>query len=502
MTTSLAPERFGYLVPPTETDESNAYLYATMRARKQVCEQFPELYTWVPDSGVSFPCPAGLECVSGRCVFNEQGCRATSMPDVFDCKRRTVPCHIDSHQGQCEVCEYETHNEVNRKYVQTLPSIHPPCAVDDVSCRDCAPGDDVYYYFTNPEEDKAKDADPVTAATKCKRQFNPPAYLIDGEKVPCASDDDCIYDGAGGACMLYKNADAYGFCVDTGAGYLEYRRNFTTDGDGNSQGQCVLALNQLKTWCEMPWTRPGPPNSKDDSPAAGKLSLEDRILLHPQTRMHPPFYYDDRSGKCYMTKDYCKNSIEKGGYETAFGHARDYIVFNNCTYPHGHSNYIREGYDCCTPFKQSLGEFFLGRTLLTELKDVVAGRMSLTELLDTDAKAIMVYEFLSDSQLKTDVELLQRDYAAPGVHAYLFRWTPTARMLYPAATVTTRADGKRLGLLADEIAVLYPWAVQRDEHGYCTIRFSDAAYDADPVYKRIVNALYLMDVHARSDLTQ
>jgi hypothetical protein len=475
----------------------NSILYAIMKARKKVCEQRPDIYTWIPDDVVGFACPAGLDCVSGTCVFNEAGCRGESVPDVFDCKRRTMPCEIATRKGECSVCEYETHNELHSQYVGLLPTIDPPCDPKDTSCTNCGPGDPYYYYFTNPEKDKSKEQDPVLAQTRCKRKFDPPAYTIDGKKVPCKSDDDCAYDGAGGACMLYdQDRQASGYCVDTKSGYLEYRKNFVQDSSGQARGQCVQALNQLKTWCEMPWTRPT--DKPDDAGKEAALKLEDRILLHPETRMHPPFYYDDYSGQCYVTKPYCKNSIEKGGYESSFGNAHDYVLFNNCTYPHGHKNSIREGYDCCTPLSQSVGEFFLGgKTMLSELRDLASGRMSINEFFETNAKAYALMNFLSDRALKQDVELVQTDYVAPGVHAYTFAWTPEARRLYPELTTTSTPDGKRLGLMADDIAGLYPWAVQLDANGYCKILYHDGAYSTDPVYKRIINALYLFNGQAR-----
>jgi hypothetical protein len=51
--------------------------------------------------------------------------------------------------------------------------------------------------------------------------------------------------------------------------------------------------------------------------------------------------------------------------------------------------------------------------------------------------------------------------------------------------------------MADDIAGLYPWAVQLDANGYCKILYHDGAYSTDPVYKRIINALYLFNGQAR-----
>lgn len=490
-------ETDGYLVAPTPQDVNNALQYASLRAVKKVCESDPKLYTWVPDKVLPYPCPEGLDCVFGKCEFTQQGCDAASSPDYFDCERVTVPCDVPGHpDGKCEMCKFNIRSVFDKDY--DIPQIAQKCTSAD--CANCAPGDKRYFTYTNPEEDEAdvKD-DPAAAGLLCKPKFDPPPYLLNGREVPCKNDTDCATYGLGGACMLYEGRQATGKCVDTGPGYLEYRQKFTQFPGDTPKGQCVRVLPLLKQWCEMPWSRPGP---KEDPPGA---TLQQKIDAHPRQRMHPPFYYNEADGECYMTKSYCKNAVNHGGFEVGFGESKKVLFgsFDTCAYGYGKDNMIQQGYDCCTPFGQSLPQFFLGKTLVSEMRDVTTGKMSLGEFIAANPADAMgvgagmaagfgLLAFLSDAELKIEKKLVYPDFAAPGVHGYTFRWSPQAQALYPEYTT----DQVTMGILASDVATLYPQAVLQNEQGHSFIVNDQQLAARDPTYRRIVNALKLFHVYA------
>lgn len=499
MTNVYRPEQLGYLVPPTKLDEANAIVYAYQKALKQVCEKHPDKYKYVPDSVVPFPCPEGLDCVSGRCEFTEQGCRAASTLDYYDCKRGKVPCDLASRKN-CELCIYSTHrpSELEDEIEVHLPMLEGPDG--DM----CSAGDRKYYYFVDPKADKKMQEQKGYSRTRCKNKFDPDPYIFNGKKVPCKAHLDCAVDGVGGLCMLYglpnekgqtirgHERKATGYCVDPGAGYLEYRHNFTQFPDEPPIPQCVSALSNVKQWCEMPWTRPAEPDDESDF-------VEQRVQRHPQTRAHPPFYYDDYTGRCHMTKEYCSAAIENGGYETSYGRSHEYLggAFSTCTYPGGKKNEVREGYDCCTPLGQSIGQFFVGKNFYSELHDFVHGRMNLAEFYASNpATAYAFAGFLSDERLKTNVQLVVPDFAGPGIHGYLFAWSPLARQLYPEHTTATPL-GWRPGLLASEVAAVYPSSVITDQHGFCFIRVDRDLYASNRAYQRVIHALQVFDDYTR-----
>lgn len=491
------PASLGYVVPPTDLDQQNAALYAKMKAMKAVCDKHPDKYKWVPNNVVPFTCPDGLDCVYGSCEYTEGGCRADSQLDYYDCERVQVPCELPT-RDKCEVCVYKTHMQADGTVVTTLPPLHITDQPEGVRCE---AGDNKYFYNVDPKLDKKLlQSDPQYQTTSCKNVFNPQPYLVDGKPVPCKSHVECSYD-LGGMCMLYGTGDnkdkrtASGYCVDTGVGmgYLEWRKGFSQAGNAPPKDQCVQTYSQFKKWCEMPWTRPG------DKPDDLSESVAQRVQRHPQVRAHPPFYYDDYSGRCYITKEYCKAAVENGGYETSFGKQKDYLMgfFSDCKYPDDHKAAIRDGYDCCTPAGQSIGQFFVGKNLFSDIRDFTHGRMNFAELLASNpTEAYTLLYYLSDQRLKENVQLVHPNFGGPGIHGYTFTWSPLAQQLYPHLTGGAGVHAPRPGLLAAEVAQVYPESVVTDENGFCFIAIEAARVKADAAYARVANALLLVDAFA------
>lgn len=496
---------YGYRVPPTPQDWSNAYDYGRQKAIKRICEQHPDKYRWVSSAPPPYTCPEPLTCDFGKCEFTEGGCNDASELSYFDCTREEKACHTASQgDSSCNICQFKIRSKFSNDF--DTPDIPAGERCTTEGCASCRPGDMRYFYRTNPTEDSKLDEDPVATRALCKPVWDPEPYLVDGHPVACTKDLDCAAaaGGAGGRCMLYgvppntQKRRASGFCVDPGLGYLEYRKGYTNFGTEPPKDQCVRTMAQFRKWCEMPWTRPDPRHDDDMS-----QTLEERIKKSPETKMHPPFYYDDASGKCYMTKEYCSNAVIHGGFETSFGNAHKALggMFTGCTYPHGRKNSVREGYDCCTPGAQSFAQFFMGRTLVSEMRDVATGKLDYNEFLRNNPKVIasdvlsgvafagMSLFFLSDETLKQDRVLVYQDLAGSGIHGYLFRWSPAARQLYPHHT----SDRLTFGLLAQEVGAAYPSSVRRDENGYCFIVIDPELYDQDPAYRRVAHAAVLMD---------
>lgn len=509
----------GYLVGPTDQDYKSAVEYAVQKARKKICEAHPDKYKWVPDATVGFSCPSPLQCVSGTCEFTEQGCDAASVYPYYDCERHDIKCDLPTHNtfganlncnqydlacvelqeqyaksgkpGTCQTCTYKLHN--NKADTPKVAGGAPP---------GCYPGDYKFLHLYNPEEDKKSHEEDKTAGALCQSSYDPDPIRVDGNPISCQTDDDCSKSINGtyltdAVCMKYPQAKAYNQCVDRSPSmrYLEYRKNFVQYTEDKGKDQCVLAQPMFRKWCEMPWSRP----AKDEMDVV--TPLEKQIAAHPQTKMHVPYYYDTYSGNCYMTKEYCSNSIEQGGFETSFGKSHEYLgkVFSSCTNPRGNDASVRQGYDCCTPFGQSVAQFFIGKTLLTEINDVVHGRLSFAELVAMNpAKAYILYS-LSDDHVKEDVTLIQHDFAGPGMHAYVFKWSPLAHQLYPDQTGYSQEY--RLGLMARDIAAVYPDAVTPNEYGHLFVTTVPELYEHDAGYRRVVHALQLFDTFARQKLS-
>lgn len=461
---------YDYFVPPTNQDISNAFMYAQNRLYKQVCESDPENYTWVPDDIVPYPCPEGLECFSGRCVFNEKGCRSSSSLGYYDCKRTTENCKLPTRpDGTCEVCEFKIRNGEF-----TTPQSNDPNVP-----YGCSPGDTQYIKYTNPDEDKEKANE--TDKYMCQGSvYDPEPYTINGkdgpQKIACKSDSDCSANGAGGRCMLYPERKATGYCVDPGAGYLEYRKNYTQYNEIAGRDQCVAALPVFRKWCEMPWTRPYTPDDNLAEP------LDVRIKRHPQTKMHSPFYYDDYSGQCYVTDHYCSASVPNGGFNTGYGNSNEYLegVFSSCSGSR-EGNQIKEGFDCCTPFGLSVANFFSSRTFTSVIEGVAKGEMSPEELLVLVPGVVPAAQFLSDDRLKHHKIIATLDEGGPGIHGYWFRWTPEARTLYPDMT----GDGLYYGYMMSEVQKVFPEAVRVDEKGHRFFMLVDEMYMNNAAYRRL-----------------
>lgn len=543
-----------YLVAPTQQDQENSYKYAMNKLAKEVCElpQFQGKYEWKEDPIVPYPCPYGLKCNSGRCIFTEKGCKASSSLPFFDCKRTNVECYLPNNpypDGQCGICDFTIQNkEVTGPFIDDAYSYLPGSTPSQsVLAGACAPGDNMYLRMTNPEDDVSPDYD--TTHYRCQGMiFNPDPYEMRSEvplgdnascaaaceayvyqtvptcklnpdkpdvdefgncsckcTVDCEADDDCGAYGAGGSCMLYEylwdekthafstteKTKAYKKCVDSGAPYLEYRKNFTLWTDAEKGDQCVQSTPYFRKWCEMPWSRSG--SSEDDM----SQSILERINKHPQVKRHPPFFYDGFSGQCFMNKKYCTNSIPDGGFDTNFGDPQSYLmgVFTDCKNPSHNSAIVRDGYDCCIPLGMSIAAFFTGRSLLTSVQDVISGEITFEQFWKDFGGPLtpVVDGWLSEDSLKIHKRIVAQDMIAPGVSVWEFEWSARARALYPHMNFS---HGPRYGLMASEMERAVPDQMGHTQLGHRKLVIDPVAWERNPTYRRIAKALAVLELAA------
>lgn len=488
---------------PTDTDENNAMLYASMNQKHAICASDPVNYVWKADAVVGYPCPEGLTCYSGRCEFTKQGCQNYSVLPYFDCKRKSVPCNFGNGDETCQMCDWDI--EPSKLSGIPCPTINSPSLTDDDKAAlgnqamFCRPGDLKYSTNENPDPKAPKDLCRPSQAEACpglNQTFTP--YTIDGNKISCQCDDDCSTNGAGGQCLMDSTnggppqpLPSGSTCADkppspaycyppTGANgtYTEWREGFTVFNGAPQEDACVQTFASAKQWCEMPWTHTTVPN------AAGTAA--DPPCW--KTQYKQPFYYRQEDGKCYVTKSYCENNVGEGGFAGSFGDAHDYWVVSTCTTPQGNSNEIQKGYDCCTSLGQSIADFFFGKTIPAEIENIAqyasntfsgnspatycgedgvslastGGNFTSTptptpSVRDTVAPLI---SFLSDERLKENIELVEENACGLGINLYKYTWNSVAKRVYK------KPHGVMTGLLIKELERVFPQNIRTSPYGH------------------------------------
>ena len=269
-----------------------------------------------------------------------------------------MPC---DHTGTISMCD-----TISETAVCANAASHPPTLVENTK--------DVHGYCAEP-----RDAVPLCSLQPYPEQpytvamyVNDDGDEVEDQTVPCKTDDDCaILPGVGGVCGRDPAQTAtYRQCFFPHAfndsSYLEWRHALHQwDDMPPVENVCVSADPDARKWCEMPWTRQG---SDEDDPSS---ELQDRVRKAWKTKARPPFYYNDSKGSCHVTKTYCTANLKDGGFSAGYGRDRSYWLGSVCS---GDTNKeVVEGYDCCTTIDRATGEFFLGRTLTTDLWELAEG---------------------------------------------------------------------------------------------------------------------------------
>jgi hypothetical protein len=218
--------------------------------------------------------------------------------------------------------------------------------------------------------------------------------------------------------------------------------------------------------------------------------------------------YDDRDSSCHVTQTYCTANLKDGGFSAGYGRSTDYWLGSTCS--GDTKKEVVGAYDCCTKLGDSIGEFFLGRTLTTDFRELVEGDVegfgyrwenymrrlsektgfklgpvegnafgpSKSSLIRAgDPGMSQVLEFVCDPRLKDDIELVEKHVVAPDIpiHGYRWRWNSMAENLYGIS-------GTSSGLLTTEVESVFPYMVKTSRSGYHHITLIPGDEDSMRVY--------------------
>ena len=326
--------------------------------------------------------------------------------------------------------------------------------------------------------------------------------------VPCEVDQHCWFPpGVGGVCGRDPALPTYGYCYDPSSPpYLEWKDEMRLwDGVPPSKNVCIETDPTARRWCEMPWTRPGTDDEDFTHP------LQRRVKDAWKEKARPPFMYDERDGTCHVTRTYCTANLKDGGFSAGYGRSTNYWLGSTCS--GDTKGEVVGAYECCTKLGDSIGEFFLGRTLTTDFRELVEGDVEgfgqrwgnymdrLAEqtglhpgpdkvvvsnedlLREGNPGLAKVIEFVCDPRLKSGIRRIAANVLPGGVHGYEWTWNEAAKRLYGFR-------GRATGLLTTEVHQVYPHLVKTTTQGYQHIEISPATDDES---RKILDAMVFLN---------
>lgn len=327
--------------------------------------------------------------------------------------------------------------------------------------------------------------------------------------VSCETDEHCLIPpGVGGVCGRDPSLPTYGYCYDPSLPpYLEWRDEITMwDDMPPSKNICIETHPSPRKWCEMPWTRATPDEDNPTDP------LSVRVKRGWKSRARPPFMYDERDASCHVTKEYCTANLKNGGFSAGYGRSHDFWLGSTCG---GTTDAEVVGaYDCCTKLGDSIGEFFLGRTLTTDFRELVEGDTAgfgsrwqrymerLAEktefklgpvrgnavtglngqiLRAGDPGLAQTLDFVCDPRLKQGIRRIATNVIGPGIpiHGYAWEWSALATRLYGF-------EGTDRGMLTTEVERVFPHMVKTETNGYHYISITPSLREDRRVYDGLV----------------
>jgi len=447
----------------------------------------------ITSSNVPHPAPHTTPSLSlsGFCDNNDQcqggySCVLSEPDKVFEMAGQ--PCETSGDCGGRAVCSGEGHCVADTQYegtcVMTCETSEDCVGVDPSAQCGQDPGDASLYgrCFIPTSSDlppqlcaqQPEVYEPYTIEMYEEQEDG--SQKVVSSKVPCSSNEQCsIPPGVGGECGMDPSKSTYGFCYDSSSPpYLEWRDEVQVwDGLPSSKNVCMETLPYMRRWCEMPWTRAG--SNTDSDPLQ---PLEQRVKDDWKSRARPPFWYDEEDGTCHVTKTYCTANLKNGGFSAGYGRSRDYWLGSTCSGGSDKSEVVGD-YDCCTTLGDNIGEFFLGRTLTTDFRELVQGddggfgerwdRYLERGHLDcagpwavgTCDQIQPVLNFVSDPKLKDHVVKLDSDVLGPqypGLNGYEWSWSGLATRLYGLS-------GRSRGVMAPEVKTHFPSKVRTNPDG-------------------------------------
>ena len=225
---------------------------------------------------------------------------------------------------------------------------------------------------------------------------------------PCGDSNTCPGPGQScieGKCTCSTNNDCFGSdkCI-----------NGTCQGGG----RCVIGNYALKRWCSYPNSRC---QKNDDGTYPPECNTDDSIIgglsnIRPGLVDVPPWFYDDRTGNCYMTKQYCDrfnmNYNKPSCSKDSDCNPDEKCFEGNCTGP---------GSNCSQ--KSSVGDYVVDFTIGS----------TLFYLFQHKFKCKESFEWLNFSTLPTSIEKcvdikkmftkeLMSDKFINGIPLYLITW--------------------------------------------------------------------------------
>ena len=332
------------------------------------------------------------------------------------------------------------------------------------------------------------------------------SVIVDAQ-VPCTSDEHCsLPPGVGGRCGLDPSQSTYGFCYDGAQKpYLEWRDEVQLwNGLEPSKNVCMESLPYMRKWCEMPWTRAGMDEDDQTQP------LEQRVKNEWKSRARPPFWYNQDDGTCHVTKQYCTANLKDGGFSAGYGRSTDYWLGSTCSGTQDKE--VIEGYDCCTSLGSNVAEFFLGRTITTDFKEVLGGdvegfgsrwadyRRRLYDATQVEVGGVGVgvggvdvggvdvggvgdvINFVCDPRMKRNLVRTQENVMGPGypsLHAYKWVWSEDATRMYGL-------QGESHGLLTPEVRKHFPDKVKTSGDG---VQFISLTPKSDVESEMLMNTM-------------
>lgn len=273
-------------------------------------------------------------------------------------------------------------------------------------------------YTCNQDECNFLDKDKLANASYV--EWHPNTGQCGDDNVTCSLPSVCVNK----KCTCKKDDDCRGSSV------------CNKDGNCEGGGVCMLGNFLLRQWCENPQSR-CKKNSDGTYPDECKGSSST-----PGVTDVPPFFYNENTGKCFITKDYCQR------FGVDYSGGTDCSDSNPCT-GEGMACYkgtcTGPGSECTTTTGQKVGEFFVGKTLFRmfkspNLKCDSQDKENFTQGYTTDGfapKLASMYEsfnklpetiekMLDPSMIKSKI-LVHKNFIQ-GIDLYFIIWKDSANM--------------------------------------------------------------------------
>jgi hypothetical protein len=218
-----------------------------------------------------------------------------------------------------------------------------------------------------------------------------------------------------------------------------------------------------------------------------------------------------------VTKKYCTANLKNGGFSAGYGRSVDYWVGSACS--GDTEGEVVGAYDCCTTVVDGVREFVLGRTLATDVRELMEGDVegfgsrwgrymerlgeqvgsgvsrlgeevgsgvSRAETLQKhDPGLAAMINFVCDPRLKQGILRIASNVLGPStpIHGYKWKWNQVATRLYGL-------EGEARGMLTTEVEKVFPFMVNTGPHGYHHLSITPAAdVDSCRVYAAMIKLI-------------